>query len=102
MSLQQLNERDRLSLHACNPSFHARGISIDSRAYVISLQAPWPIRTPERSSHLSGERRIQSTQLRGVTSKYRSEGRIFPPLSLSLAIEPFLIWGDRDMTWSFS
>ncbi len=36
----------RLSLHACNRSLLARGTSIDSHAYVISLHARWPIRAP--------------------------------------------------------
>ncbi len=35
-----------LSLHACNRSLFARGLSIDPRAYVISQHARWPIRTP--------------------------------------------------------
>ncbi len=33
-------------MHACFHSFLARGLSIDSRAYVISLHARWPSRTP--------------------------------------------------------
>ncbi len=35
-----------LCLHACNRSLFARGLSIDSRACVISQHARWPIRTP--------------------------------------------------------
>ncbi len=38
--------RCHLSLHACNRSLFSRGLSIDFRAYVISQQACWPIRTP--------------------------------------------------------
>ncbi len=34
-----------LSLHACNQSLFALGLSIDSRAYVVSQHALWPIRT---------------------------------------------------------
>ncbi len=36
----------RLCLHACNRSLFARGLSIDSHAYVISQHARRPIRTP--------------------------------------------------------
>ncbi len=46
-----------MSLHACNRSLFARGLSIDSRAYVSSQYARWPVRTPEWSS-----RRILFTQ----------------------------------------
>ncbi len=35
-----------LSLHACNRSLFASGLSIDSCVYVISQHARWPIRTP--------------------------------------------------------
>ncbi len=35
-----------LCLHACNRSVIARGLSIDSRAYVISQHVRWPIRAP--------------------------------------------------------
>ncbi len=35
-----------LFLHACNRSLFARGLLIDSRAYVISQHVRWPIRTP--------------------------------------------------------
>ncbi len=35
-----------LCLHACDRSLFARGLSIDSRAYVISQHACWPIRAP--------------------------------------------------------
>ncbi len=35
-----------LSLHACNRSLFERGLSIDSRAYVISQHVCWPIRAP--------------------------------------------------------
>ncbi len=36
-----------LSLHACSKSLFARGLSIDSRVYVISQHVRWPIRTPQ-------------------------------------------------------
>ncbi len=36
----------RLCLHACNRSLFARGLLIDSHAYVISQHVHWPIRTP--------------------------------------------------------
>ncbi len=35
-----------LCLYACNRSLLARGLSIDSRAYVISQHARWPVRAP--------------------------------------------------------
>ncbi len=35
-----------LPLHACNRSPNERRLSIDSRAYVSSQYARWPIRTP--------------------------------------------------------
>ncbi len=35
-----------LCLHACNLLLFARGLSIDSRAYVISQHVRWPIRAP--------------------------------------------------------
>ncbi len=43
---QSLHCSCHLRLHACNRSLFARGLSIDSRAYVISQHARWPIRTP--------------------------------------------------------
>ncbi len=36
----------RLSTHAYSRSLFVRRLSIDSRAYIISQHAPWPIRTP--------------------------------------------------------
>ncbi len=45
-NLEQLSTSCRLSLHACNRSLFARGLSLDCRAYVISQYARWPIRTP--------------------------------------------------------
>ncbi len=38
--------RCHLCLHACNRSVFVRGLSIDSRAYVISQHMRWPIRAP--------------------------------------------------------
>ncbi len=35
-----------LSVHTCNRSLFARGLSIDSRDYIISQKARWPISTP--------------------------------------------------------
>ncbi len=35
-----------LRLHTCNRSLFARGLSIDSRAYVISKHVHWPIGAP--------------------------------------------------------
>ncbi len=35
-----------LFLHACNRSLFEHGLSIDSRANVISQHARWPIRAP--------------------------------------------------------
>ncbi len=46
MDLWQVSASCCLSLQACNQSLLTRALSIDSRAYVISLHACWPIRTP--------------------------------------------------------
>ncbi len=96
-----------LSLHACNWSLFARRLSIDSRAYVISQHAHWPIRTPDWSSCLGGQRRILVTQPRGTPEHERhlliSFRRlycplyIFPPHLFVFGYRAILIWGDRDM-----
>ncbi len=65
LSLYQLSERCRLFLHACYRSI----LELTSLSYTRAGKSerrvpPAPIRTPERSSRLSDQRRILSTQPR--------------------------------------
>ncbi len=104
-----------LRLHACDRSLFARGLSIDSRAYVISQHVRWPIRaplptcanqdawvviTPKRpkanSIHTAAYSRLNTNAI----PKYRSEGCIFLNtfsrlIYPSLTIVPFWFGGSR-------
>ncbi len=60
---QLVAARCKSSLHACHRLLFERGLSIDSRAYVINQHARWPIRTPEWWSSLGGQVWIVFTQL---------------------------------------
>ncbi len=89
--------------YACYRSLLARGLSIDSRAYVSSLHARWPIRTPEWSSRLSGQSRILFTQSRGTPEHERHHGKSFrmlyfpefilPPHLSVFGHRAILVWG---------
>ncbi len=100
-----------LSLHACNRSLFARGLSIDSCDNDISQHAHWPIRTPEWSSCLSDQRRILCTQPRGTIEHERQlvpplrrlyfTKYIFPPHLSVFGHRAILIWGEQGMAEGF-
>ncbi len=96
-----------LSLHACNRSLFACGLSIDSRAYVINQHARWPIRTPHpicakqdawvaispkrpkmSSIHTAAWHAWTRTPARNIVQKAVFPQYIFPPHP-SLAKAPF-------------
>ncbi len=93
-----------LYLHACDWSVFARGLSIDSRAYVNSQHVRWPIRTPEWSSRLSDQKRILFTQPRCTPEHERQLvtpfKRLYCPYYIFLphlsvfGHRAILIWGD--------
>ncbi len=96
------------SLHACYRSIFVLTSLANTRAGQSKrCVPPTPIRTPEWSSRLSGQRRILFTQPRGTTEHERQlvisfRGLYFPkcicPPRLSIVgHRANLIWGDRDM-----
>ncbi len=102
-----------LSLRACNRSLFARGLSIDSRAYVIGLHPCWPIRaplptranqdaclviTPKRSkansTHTAAWHAWTRTPARNIVQK----ATLFLTHFSVFGHGAILIWRDRDMT----
>ncbi len=105
-----------LSLHAFNRSLFARGLSINSRAYVISQRARWPIRTPlptcanQDAWVVITPRRSKAnfigtavwhawtrTLLLVSSSRLYFPQYIFPHHLSSFGHRAILIWADRDM-----
>ncbi len=102
-----------LSLRVCNRSLFARRLSIDSRAYVISQHACWPIRTPHpisanqdtwvvitpkrpkaNSIHTATWHNWKRTPAHNTVLKAVFYLTYFPVFVHRV----ILIWGDRDMT----
>ncbi len=103
LPLESVAASCHLPLHACNRSLFARGLSIDSRAHVISQHARWPIRTPEWSSRLGGQGRVLFTQPcctpeheRHLVISFKGPFftlYIFPPQLSVFGHRSILIWG---------
>ncbi len=110
MDFRSIAASCHLSLHACNRSIiHVRRGIISRHAGQSERRGPpAPIRTPEWSSRLSGQRRILFTQVRGTPKHERhlliSLRRLYYPLLIfshhlsAFGHRAILIWGDRDMT----
>ncbi len=105
-----------LSLHACNQSLFARGLSIDSLAYIIIQHARWPIRTlhptyanqdawvvitPRRSKgnsmHTAAWHNWTRTPALNIVQKDLFSLIHFPPHLSIFGYRAILIWGDQYM-----